>query len=781
MCFVALTALLCLIMDWHPVENLEVIYGFRPKGQEVVRLPGSVTNRDGKAVTVTGHVYRKDTKYFYLDSILIQIQAAGQQQSFSYNNNLICEYEGSAPRIGSRVKVVGNWESFSDATNPGEFDRAAYYQNLGIVGILKDITILAEGDNYSVWQETLFGLRMYFRERLYKIFPEKEASIMTAMLLGDKSGLNREIKDLYQDNGIIHILSISGLHITIIGMSIYKMLRKMGAKVWVAAVIGSTVLVLYGVMTGMSISACRAIGMFLIRMLAEVTGRTYDMMTAMGVLAAGMTGVNPLHLQNAGFLLSFGAILGIGVLYPALMPQENSKEEKRYQEKKWKRVCREIIRKSKEGLKQSMLSGLSVTLMTLPILLWFYYQVPVYSVFLNLVVLPFMTLVMLSGLIAMLVPGLGMVGTIDCIILGGYEWLCRNFEQLPFSMWNPGRPRAWQVTVYYLLLVVVLLLHCYQNKRQEKKKAELAKYIILTIAVIAIGKCYPRETTVTFLDVGQGDCICIQLETGEVYLFDCGSSSRSKIGEYVLLPYLRYCGINYIDAIFVSHPDADHCNGVTELLANGEAWGITVGEMILTDMCADAAKGQWDEGVQKNSIQELVTAAKNASQKTEIIVSTIRAGDCWEREDCRFLCLHPPKGADIKETNAYSQCFYIELERQMKLLLTGDVEGIGEEMLLGELQEKNINDITVLKVAHHGSGYSTSEAFLQQVKPRMAVISCGRDNSYGHPHEETLKRLDDVGSRVLTTPKHGAVMVEIGKGIKVYTFITPTQSKLPHS
>lgn len=760
MCIVALVAVRLLIVDYGTLEACKMTVGFQPKGQEA-GLSESVTDRDDKAVTVTGHVYRKDTKYFYLDSVLIQVQAAGQQQSFSFNKKLICEYGETAPRIGSSVKAVGIFRCFPEATNPGEFDSAAYYQSIGIYGKLTDITVLTEGDNYSVWQETLFQLREYFRGRLYRIFPEKEASVMTAMLLGDKSGLDEETKRLYQDNGIIHILSISGLHITIIGMSIYKMLRRIGVPVWVASVAGGVILLLYGVMTGMSISACRAIGMFLIKMLAEITGRTYDMLTAMGVLAAGMVAAGPLYLQNAGFLLSYGAILGIGVLYPVLLGEETTEAVQRYEERKWKRVIGEILKKCKAGLKQSMLSGLSVTMTTLPILLWFYYQVPTYSVLLNLLVLPFMTMVMLTGLIAMLVPGLGIVGTVDCMILGGYEWLCRSFEQLPFSTWNPGRPEVWQVIAYYGGIMVVLWLH--------RHGTGLSKSIILTIAVIVIGIDFPKETTVTFLDVGQGDCICVQLDSGENYLFDCGSSSRSKIGEYVLLPYLRYYGINHIDAVFVSHPDGDHCNGVTELLANGDAWGITVGELILPDVCA-GVNAQCDTGVRESELQELVEAAENATQKTEMIVSTIKAGDYWERENCRFLCLHPPKNTLIADSNAYSQCFYIELERGLKLLLTGDVEDIGEELLIRELQERNISDVSVLKVAHHGSKYSTSEAFLRQVQPRVAVISCGRNNRYGHPHEETLERLENVGSTVLNTPEYGAVTIEIGKGVKVYGF-----------
>lgn len=702
--------------------------------------PPEVNEWDGSTVTVTGHVYRKDTKYFYLDSVLLQNSAASQQQIFSLNENLICEYDEDAPTIGSMVEVRGIFQCFQNATNPGEFDSAAYYHSIGICGKLQEVTLIDRGKDCSVLQETLFNLQQYFRKRLYQVFPGKEASVMAAMLLGDKSDLDSEIKDLYQDNGIIHILSISGLHISIIGMSIYKALRRMGVPVWVAAPVGGIVLLLYGIMTGMSVSACRAIGMFLIRILGEIAGRTYDMLTAMAIMAAGMVGVNPSNLENAGFLLSFGSILGIGALYPALLPKDTPK------------LC------------QSVLASLSITLTTLPIQLWFYYEVPTYSILLNLLVLPFMTPVMLTGMIAMLIPGLGIVGTVASVILSGYEWFCMIFEKLPFARWNPGRPEIWQVVLYYCLWVLVLGLGYYRAHGAESKKPKedkklkennrkccrkllFAQYGVAAAAVIVLAFPYPKQTTVTFLDVGQGDCICIQLASGEVYLFDCGSSSRSKIGEYVLMPFLKYHGISHVDGVFVSHPDADHCNGIKELLANGTEWGITVEAVILPDVADDL------------QIAELVEAAESAAQKTPITVGTIKAGDSWKIGDCQFLCLHPSENTDITDTNAYSQCFYIEQRGAFSLLLTGDVEEEGEEQLFRELQKRNIEDIAILKVAHHGSGYSTGEELLEQISPAVAVISCGEGNRYGHPHEETLRRLDDVGCKVLMTPEYGAITI----------------------
>lgn len=708
------------------------------------------TGPDGQSCIVTGQIYQKDTDYFYLKSVFLKQEAASQQQTIPFTENLICEYDEETPvLIGSTVRVLGTFCTFDEATNPGGFDGKSYYRSLNIGGKLEEVTILEASEEYSRWREILFELREYFRGRLYKIFPQKEASVMCAMLLGDKSELDKEVKELYQSNGIVHILSISGLHITIIGMSIYRMLRRMGMPVWMAALCGGGILLLYGVMTGMSVSACRAIGMYLLRILSEVVGRTYDMLTALGIMAAIVVWSNPGYLMNAGFYLSFGAVLGIGVLCPALMPEQEKKVALKYEERRWKQVADKIWGKVKSGLCQSMLSGLSVTLMTLPIQLWFYYEVPTYSIFINLLVVPFVSAVMVCGLLAMLVPGLGILGTVDCLILGGYELLCNLFEKLPFHTWNPGRPQVWQMMAYYILVLgVVAVRHKFIPKR-------LLTGVGLTVAVILIILPIPKGTTITFLDVGQGDCICMQTASGQVYLFDCGSSSRRQVGEYVLKPYLKYMGIRHIDGVFVSHFDSDHYNGVQELLASGEEWGITVGEVILP--------------------------------------GDIGAGVAWSIGGIRFTCLHPPaeaanasdgdiadaiadSNADsiagaITDSNADSQCFYIEMPGNFSLLLTGDVEAEGEEQLLQELKVRGIQDVTILKVAHHGSKYSSKEELLEQINPAVAVISCGKRNSYGHPHEETLERFEAVGSTILTTPDCGAIIVECGQKVTVRSWL----------
>lgn len=765
-------------------------------------------------LTITGQVYQKDEESVYLKSVNLIISdslefnaimrsAVESQRQIPIQENIICEIDGAGKLpLGSVVTLSGIFMPFSQATNPGEFDAAEYYRTLKIGGRLAKAELLETGKSYWRLRERLYGLKIYFRRRLYRFFPEKEASIMSALLLGDKSELDAELKDLYKRNGILHILSISSLHITIIGMSVYKLLRKAGLPIGAAACAGSALLLLYGGMTGFGVSACRAIGMYLLRMLAELLGRTYDMVIALGVLAAFMVTMNPCYLRHSGFLLSFTSVLGIGVVYRNLLPHRAEPPGKR-----------SLRMKLKKSFTQSLMASLSITLTTLPIQLWFYYETPVYSVLLNLLVLPFMKPLMIVGLLVMLLPGMGFLSGADCLILKGYELLCGCFDGLPFHVWNPGRPEKWQIAAYYGILVGVVWLagrrEQKRNRDQEKNcgvkwffakvpgfaaksvnavRRESAAGLVnaagkesaaglvnaagketvkrlltvaaLSAAVLLLGFRPPSGNRVIFLDVGQGDCILVQTASGENYLFDCGSSNRSGVGRYVLMPFLKYSGIHKLDAVLLSHPDADHMNGVMELFSFAGENAIEIGQLILPAV---------EEAEREAQFQDIIKAAGQG--KTAVTARYLAAGDSWQCGSAAFLCLHPEAGWETANENAYSLCVYVKFEEGVSLLLTGDVERAGEEALIREMKEQNIEDITILKTAHHGSRNSTSREFLAQANPRIAVISCGRNNRYGHPHKELLERLEGCGTKVYLTPESGAITVRVGvRSVEVREF-----------
>lgn len=749
----------------------------------------------GDPLIFTGQVYQKDSEKLYFQSVHIISSAGISQQAIPCKDNFICIPEqGTDIPLGSIVMMMGTFQPFSPATNPGEFDSREYYRILGIGGRVRDAIVLAQGESFWRLREGLYQMRCLLKSRLEHVLPEKEAAVMCALMLGDKEDLDPELKALYQRNGILHILSISSLHITMIGMTIYRLLRRCRIPVCPAALAGCALLFLYGMMTGFSVSACRAIGMYLLRMTAEMLGRTYDMPTALGVTAAVLVGKNPFYLRHTGFLLSFASMLGIGAVYPAVGYGSRKKSVR-------------------EKLMEPVLSGVSITLATLPVQLWFYYQTPSYSVLLNILVLPFMKLLMTAGFLA-LIPGLGFCGWVDRLILQGYEVLCGLFDSFPFRTWNPGKPRLWQVIVYYLVLAAAVwgrrrlterkaALRKEQDRQSEKRPEKRAaqytgkymerrmgrrereslgrmkkriaeifgkkKYQIGAVICLATLLLDPvifawspsAGNQLLFLDVGQGDGILVRTASGENYLFDGGSSSRSQVGKYVLLPCLRYYGIQTLDAVILSHPDADHVNGVLELLSMEEESGVRINQLVLPELSEEGKAGM---------LKQLGEFMEQEDWNHEVPIGYLSAGESFRCDGAEFICLHPESGWEETEPNAYSICIYgiftgREGEREFDFLMTGDVEGRGEEALLAELRSRRIRGVSVLKVAHHGSKNSTSQKLLEQIDPALSVISCGRKNRYGHPHQELLDRLGDAGCTVVTTGEMGAVKVTSERGM----------------
>ncbi len=735
----------------------------------------------GAALCVVGQVCKKEEQKIWLQSVSVEAISNKDQigQNQTKQEKIICEFtaEDAADEIslGVWVMVSGEFMAFSEPSNPGEFDAFSYYRSLGVGGQLKKVVLLGKnGDRWTI-REAMYRLRQRLHERLYSVFPEREASVMAALLLGEKSDTDKELKNLYKRCGILHILSISSLHITIIGMSLYKTLRRTGLSVAPCAVAGAVLLLLYGFLTGFSVSACRAIGMYLIRMLGEICGRTYDMLTAVGILAAAMVLYRPFYLENTGFLLSFSAVLGIGALYPAMAGKRIHVQPRYYGEAR----LRLWLRKTLEALRMNALSSLAATLATLPVQLWFFYEAPVLAVVINLLVLPFMKPMLIAGLFS-LIPGFGTAGILDRGILLWYETLCGLFDGLPFGSWNPGRPQPWQMLIYYMALGGIVLLG--RGRKRSEGKSNEGKSVggrvsggkvsgrirrvsvgvwqaILTVAAVAIFFIHPADRNqIIFLDVGQGDCCLIRTETGHNYLFDCGSSSRRKVGEYVLLPTLKFYGITSLDGVFVSHPDVDHMNGIQELLELAADNHLTIKSLVLPAVEQSARQVQFGELLE--AVDEK-SGGQKTTQTTRVV--WVSAGDAWESGSVRFLCLHPERESGTMNENAYSECFYVDFG-DFTLLLTGDVEGSGEEALLAELQRRGIGQLDLLKTAHHGSRNSTTEEFLQQLHPGTAIISCGSNNRYGHPHAELLNRLESAGVQWICTKDYGAITVEMDKG-----------------
>lgn len=719
----------------------------------------------GERVTLLGEVCQKEYQCKYQKTILViqlknvQEWSPDLKQSAKKTDacNVICYIEAeeglTVPKAGSVIAVEGEVAYFDRARNPGEFDAQEYYQILGVDFRLYQAEIQAESSGYSIYHEILYQIRYHLEGIFDRTLAPKDASIMKAMLLGNKSGLDDQSKQLFQKSGIAHILAISGLHITLLGMGLYKLLRKLYIPQSVCAVVSVGLMIAYGDMVGMSSSAYRAVFMFAMQLAAQLLRRTYDMLTALALAAVLILLEQPLYLYHTGFQLSFGAILGVGCLSEVVCPARRGKKQH-----------------LTDRIALSLCGSLSIFLIHFPVMLCVYYEFPIYSFLLNLVVIPAMSLLMAAGLICLgagslpAALGFGMakiMGLVCHVILSMFEWLCVTSLKLPFANWIVGRPEKWRIYAFCSVVLFLYAAHHYGKHISKEKACEnrginvglplSVKYMTVLAAVILLSHSSVDGVSMTFLDVGQGDCIWIESAGGEHFLVDGGSSSKSKVGEYTMVPYLKYSGVSNLDAVFLTHLDSDHTSGVMELL-EGNSGNMDIG---ISRICISDAVME-DEAYEKLAV---------LCEARQIPIYRLKAGDSIEANGLRMEILHPQKDYETDSRNAYSLVMKLETENGVTALLTGDVEADGEQAaakLLGK--ETDFRGIDIYKTAHHGSRYSNTEELISLARPRLAVISCGEDNRYGHPHVETIERLENTGSEIRITKDTGAIMIKIKNG-----------------
>ena len=520
-------------------------------------------------------------------------------------------------------------------------------------------------------------------------------------------------------------MAISGLHISFIGLSVYQIFRKVGSPYFVAGIGSGILLFLYVLMIGLSVSVIRAAIMLLLRIGADMTGRVYDMAT--GLFFAGAVTVlwQPLYLADAGFLLSYGAILGILTILPAI----------------------EKLFPCKYQIVKGMYASIGINLMLFPVLLYFYFEFPLYSLLLNIAVIPMMSWVLGLGLIGSLFlpicQPIGMVLVKVCgIFLELFEWMSRSAGRLPGARMVFGQPAWWQISAYYLFVFgsVILVLKC--NKKELFRFLRRSVWCVFPMILFwfSIGHGTGGKLFVTVIDVGQGDGILLRGPKNGTYLIDGGSSDVKEVGKYRIEPFLKSQGIGTLDYVLISHGDSDHYSGVEEMITRQDV-GVRIKNLVLP------ATYQQDEALTKLSA---------LAKKAGIRVLVIRPGMRLQEGDLQVTCIQPEEEFPGEIGNASSMVLDICYQK-FGMLCTGDVEEKGEEILLEQVKKKVYS---VLKVAHHGSKNSTKEELLKIIQPNISLISAGKGNRYGHPHKETLERLNAIDSAVYSTIENGAITLK---------------------
>ncbi|MCL1995449.1 MAG: DNA internalization-related competence protein ComEC/Rec2 [Defluviitaleaceae bacterium] len=660
-------------------------------------------------------------------------------QNFYVNNTHISEtmiiqallsYDQYA-NIGQQLEIQGNLLPLSRPSTPGQFDQFQFLRARGV-----QYTIFPVIVHFGQTNITLASVLQDFRHRLIAVFdnnlPPMQASVMRSVVLGDRSSMDPEVLDTFRTAGLYHILVVSGLHLSILFLAINKLLDKFFNQK-TSALLTLGIIVLFGLMIG-GVSVARAGTMAGVMVFSRVLYRERDFITSISFAAFILLLYQPLFLFDAGFLLSFGAVYGIAVgtepverllFFVFRVP-----------------ILRRLLKY--QHFMNHFAVNVAVFLTLAPIFAYFFFHIMTYSIFANIIVILSGKILVILGFVVAVVglvaPGLSffLSGGLYFLVTV-YYGVASFFHSLPNALTLIGRPSIIEIIAYYAVLASLFLLFS-SPKPRPIYRASFAVCLAGFLVLVGMGDGNMR---VTFLDVGQGEAIVIRLNN-QTYIIDGGGHRHREIGENtgmrVLIPYLQYRGINHINAIFVTHEDADHIIGIIELLNYSNK---RVDEIYTTP------------GLDKD--YELSYMLLRAAERDNIPVSFINSPTTFFAPNAVLEVIFPFDDTFFRDPNSTSLVLRLTYGN-VSFLFTGDIDQISEREILSKGKDVRAH---VLNVAHHGSRFSSYHNFVYAVDPLVAIVSAGANNPFGHPTQEVVslfytKRIPmyntaDVGTIIVTT------------------------------
>lgn len=650
-------------------------------------------------------------------------------------NQVTYEKERKEEKVHNRIKVElplntiiseedflylrGRCLPIQPQMNPSDFNNALYLKSQGIIGLFKSQKIIKVVSHDSYREK----IKKVCQERIDRLYGIQQNGILSACLIGEKKAISDTTKALYNKAGIGHVLAISGFHIgIIIGLLIY-ILGKVGMPYIVRQLSIIIGVWCYTLFTGSSISTLRGAIMVTFLLMGRCLWQEEDEITNLALAAGIILCNNPYQLFQVGFQLSFIAVLSIIVCLKQIESKELFGD---WEYPKWQKAL--------------MIWG-SIQIGTWPILAYHFFEVPFLISILNLIIIPLFSLVIVGGWLSVVIYPCFPIAYIIAVsiekLLSFLEQIVEKLLSFPLATLCIGRPTA---IMYFLYTSVVVLLFLHFIKKKAYKNLEFLMLISIGI-YLGIRLFLPQELKITALYVGQGDSIVIELPNHQVFLIDGGNIGQGK----VIRQYLLYRGKKKIDAAFLSHSDADHINGLIELVENK----IPIGCIFIS--------------VIDNS-ENLRRLMKVCNQR-EVAIVSIMAGDKIKVGSVSLEILAPQHGQAIESLNDCSMVQVLKY-KDFKAVFTGD-RGRDLDTSIYD----TIGKVTLLKVSHHGSRTGTDNALLLKLRPSYAMISCGINNRYNHPHQQVLTVFKEEGIPVVRTDQRGMICYKTnGKYLTEETF-----------
>ncbi len=674
-------------------------------------------------------------------------------------------------RAGRRVRLPALLRIPSVYRNPGAPDdaRAVARRGVVLVGAVKSGALVEVIGRGSVLRETAASARAWARAELAARvghWSSRSAAVATAITVGDRTGLSADDERRLQEAGTYHVIAISGGNIAIltvillVGARVLRVPRRAAAGLAIAA------LLFYAQVTGAPASVARAVAAAVVYLAGRLLEHRGPPLNALAVAAILATGVSPLSVADPGFLLSFGATLGILVLAPRF-PVASAFRRKRH-ETRLASLLREILL----ALTTLFIATICAEIALAPLGALLFLRITFAGLLLNFAAIPLMGLVQAGSLcvLAAAVPFPAIAtlfGYAAHAAATGLVDSARFVDLVPWISVHVPRPAVWLVIVYYVGCVAAMSVH--RHTRFFAATAALMFVVMLVGPRFAMRDVIPPTPSrggapaaaardalrVVFLDVAQGDATLIRMPGGRSVLVDTGGTFPGQtvtapselnyrrtaafdIGERVVVPALRALGVRRLDTLVLTHGDPDHIGGAAAVIRR------------------DAPRAIW-EGVPVPPFEPMRVLGAAASVE-HISWRTVQAGDAERDGAAEIGVLHPPPPDWERQRVRNDDSIVLDVRLgDVSIVLPADIGAEGERAVAARLRASSI---VILKVPHHGSATSSTPDFLAALHPAAAIISAGRDNRFGHPAPAVVARYREAGVPIFRTDRDGAVFVD---------------------
>lgn len=620
-------------------------------------------------------------------------------------------------KYGDSLYIEGEFKQPEEARNYKGYNYKQYLKTKKIIGTVElEKAKILKSSNGSF----IHNIQKYIKDTINGTLTDEEGNLLLAILLGDKDKLSEDIQESFKTSNLSHMLAVSGAHVSYIILGLTYVLQNSIIGKKNGKIVCIFFLLVFMAITNFTPSVTRACIMAILTLFSSIIYRKSDVYTNISVAALITLIFNPYSLLDLGFQLSYGGTIGIIIFI------------KRIQEKKSNSKVINYI-------KQMALVSIYANIIIIPIMMYHFNTVSFTFIISNIMASPILVIIVITGFLFIITsitakPLTRLIAIFIKPILSILIKISQICSKLPFSNILVVTPYMFNVISYY-----AIILYCIKSKKNNKCKIIIGLLIVL-ILINFIIYIFPQKLRIFFIDVGQGDSTLIITPDKKTVLIDGGGSDSFDVGEKVLLPYLLDRRILKIDYVLISHFDTDHCGGILTIMEK-----VKVKNIIISEQAEHSENYERFKKLMIHKKIRLIEVKKG---------DKIKIGRYSEFKilfpTSRLLSENPLNNNSIVAQFNYNN---------FKMLFTGDIEKLAEQQILKA--EKAEIRADILKVAHHGSKTSSIPEFIKAVKPKIALIGVGKNNTFGHPNQQTIKNLENIKCRIYRTDLQGEIIIKI--------------------